>query len=365
MHGRALDIGVIGCGKIAQAKHLPYLQKLYRQFHVRALSDRNPQALGMAHARFPSASVHPSHEGLLEKSLDAVLIATDGNHLTELLAASSKGCHIFVEKPLCLSVRDAERARNAVKQAGITAAVGYMKRYAPGVRWAIDRFREEENPRFVQCSLWQPPEDRYLNAVLGGFQWRAKSLDSIRDRADDPEMNTRIKSDFGSGLPLEDRIAYLLLTSTVIHDINLLRFLLGEPIRVLGSEVWNDGLAGNALLLFPRHVVASLTWVFLAEGSYYERFNLIAERERIEVDFSSPYLHNNPIKITIDGLGPSGELCSSNIGVSYEDPFELELKAFYAAICEKEPTLTSVEDAVRDLQVIRDIVGAISLTRGK
>jgi hypothetical protein len=97
--------------------------------------------------------------------------------------------------------------------------------------------------------------------------------------------------------------------------------------------MWDDGLAGSALVLFPRRVVASLTWVFLAEGSYHERFSLIAERERIEIDFSSPYLHNSPVGISIDDLGPHGELRKSHVDLSYEDPFELELKAFHDAVC--------------------------------
>jgi predicted dehydrogenase len=364
MHGRRLDIGVIGCGKIAQAKHLPYLQKLSRQFHVRALSDRDPQALRAAHARFPMASVHAFHEELLEETLDAVLIATNGNHLAELLAASAKGCHIFVEKPLCLNVRDAERAAIAIQQAGIKAMVGYMKRHAPGVRWAMERFREAQNPRFVQCTLWQPSEDRYLNAVVDGLPRRINSvLDSIRSRAAGQDVVDGMKEDFGSRLALEDRVAYLLLASSLIHDINLLRSLLGEPMRVLRYEMWNDGLAGSVLVLFPRRVVASLTWVFLAGGSYHERFNLIAEQERIEIDFSSPYLHNSPVGITIDSLGPSGELRKSRVELSYEDPFELELKAFHEAVCGNGPIITSFEDAVTDLRVIRDIFRAMSSAR--
>jgi len=361
MHGSRLDIGVIGCGKIAQIKHLPYLQKLSRQFHVRALSDRDPEALSAAHARFPLASVHASHEELLEETLDAVLIATNGNHLIELLAASAKGCHIFVEKPLCLNVHDAERAAIAIQKAGIKAMVGYMKRHAPGVRWAIERFREAENPRFVQCTLWQPSEDRYLNAVMDGSPKRVtNAFDSIRSRAAGEDFVEWMNEDFGSRLALEERVAYLLLTSTLVHDINLLRSLLGEPVRVLQHEMWDDGLAGSALVLFPRRVVASLTWVFLAEGSYHERFSLIAERERIEIDFSSPYLHNSPVGISIDDLGPHGELRKSHVDLSYEDPFELELKAFHDAVCRNSPITTSVEDAVTDLRVIRDIFRAMS-----
>jgi len=108
---------------------------------------------------------------------------------------------------LCFNVRDAERIVIAIQEAGVTAMVGYMKRHAPGVRLAVERFREAENPRFVQCSLWQPSDDRYLAAVLDELPRRITSfLDSIRSRAAGEELAEKMDGDFGSQLTLEDRI---------------------------------------------------------------------------------------------------------------------------------------------------------------
>lgn len=78
----------------------------------------------------------PSVESVLEDpSIDAVLIATPhSTHLDLIRAAAAAGKHVFVEKPLALSVSDGRAAVAAAEQDGVVLQVGHNRRRAPAMR---------------------------------------------------------------------------------------------------------------------------------------------------------------------------------------------------------------------------------------
>src|SRR5882724_1568900 len=66
--------------------------------------------------------------------LDAVVLATPHSmHCEQIVAAAKAGKHVFVEKPLGLDAKDAERAVAACAQKRLTLAVGYNWRFQPAL----------------------------------------------------------------------------------------------------------------------------------------------------------------------------------------------------------------------------------------
>jgi predicted dehydrogenase len=67
--------------------------------------------------------------------VDAVVLATPhSQHCDQIRAAAAAGKHIFVEKPLALSLADAESAVAAAKAAGVMLCVGFNRRFLPGYK---------------------------------------------------------------------------------------------------------------------------------------------------------------------------------------------------------------------------------------
>lgn len=67
---------------------------------------------------------------LSRDDLDAVVIATPTNtHVAVVQAAATAGKHIFVEKPLALTLEECNAAIAAVQKAGVKMMVGFMRRY--------------------------------------------------------------------------------------------------------------------------------------------------------------------------------------------------------------------------------------------
>ena len=69
-------------------------------------------------------------ELLADASLDAIVLATPHTqHEEQIVAAAKAGKHVFTEKPFTLSKASAERAVAAVREAGVTVALGHNRRF--------------------------------------------------------------------------------------------------------------------------------------------------------------------------------------------------------------------------------------------
>ena len=81
---------------------------------------------------------YPTVEAMLaDPAVDAVIIATaNGAHLQPVLAAARAGKHIFLEKPMALTVADCRQMIAATQAAGVTLMLGHPQRFMDGVRVA-------------------------------------------------------------------------------------------------------------------------------------------------------------------------------------------------------------------------------------
>lgn len=141
---RRLNVGVLGCGPIAQFAHLESCQKA-RNVELYAMCDVAADLLErMAGYYRPQRTYLSYQEMLADPKLDAVVIATsDGFHVPASLQALAAGKHVLCEKPLGVSVEEVEELAAAVKRQGKILQVGHMKRFDPGLEAARDFVRDE------------------------------------------------------------------------------------------------------------------------------------------------------------------------------------------------------------------------------
>ena len=71
---------------------------------------------------------------LADPEVQAVVLATPHSaHRDQIIAAAEAGKHVFVEKPITLTVADAEAALSAVDAAGVGFGIGFNRRFAPAI----------------------------------------------------------------------------------------------------------------------------------------------------------------------------------------------------------------------------------------
>ena len=133
MAAEKLRIGIIGTGGIAGA-HMRAYQQL-DNVEVVAGSDIIPGKAKAFFERFemPEALAFDSTEQMLrEVQLDAVSVCTYNQaHAVCTAAALEAGCHVLLEKPLCVTMAQAEEILRAEKKSGKIVSVGFQPRYDP------------------------------------------------------------------------------------------------------------------------------------------------------------------------------------------------------------------------------------------
>ena len=120
MNFTPLKVGIIGAGFIAGTSHIPSLQKLGKRVELVAIADNRPDALAymQKYYQIPKAYTDP-HEMLRENQFDVVHICTANNtHKEFSIAALRSGANVLCEKPLALTVKDAEEMFAEADKAG-------------------------------------------------------------------------------------------------------------------------------------------------------------------------------------------------------------------------------------------------------
>jgi UDP-2-acetamido-3-amino-2,3-dideoxy-glucuronate N-acetyltransferase len=125
--GNSLSIAVIGCGY--------WGKNLVRDFHglraLAAVSDSHAETAEKiaAHYEVPALEVD---EILADESINGVVIAAPAEyHASLALKSIAAGKHVYVEKPIALSIEDAERMIEAAGKAGRILMVGHLLQYHP------------------------------------------------------------------------------------------------------------------------------------------------------------------------------------------------------------------------------------------
>lgn len=136
-----LRVGIIGCGGIANGKHMPALSKQDRAVMV-AFCDIVQERAAEAAKNFgeEGAKVYTDYRALLEdKSIDVVHVCTPNRSHAEIsIAAMEAGKHVMCEKPMAKTAAEARQMAEAAKRTGKKLAIGYQNRCTPEV-WTMKR----------------------------------------------------------------------------------------------------------------------------------------------------------------------------------------------------------------------------------
>jgi len=142
---------MIGSGGAARVLHLPQLRRDPRVELVWCADVDAACAAGTA-AQFGVPHSGADYEHLLdEHPVDAVSICTPhSEHYPAGMAALRRGVHVCCEKPLGLSVGEAEALAKAAEAAGVQGMVHYVYRFSPAARLLKELIEQGELGEIVQ-----------------------------------------------------------------------------------------------------------------------------------------------------------------------------------------------------------------------
>ncbi|SEQ86343.1 Gfo/Idh/MocA family protein [Microlunatus flavus] len=348
-----LNVGVIGLGEVAQVVHLPVLQSLPELFSVQAGCDISPTLAKQVGDRFGIPQTYLSATEMVEAGgLDAVLVLnSDEYHAECVVSALEHGLHVLVEKPMCLSPREAERIVEARDRTGLTVMVGYMRRFAPAFLEAKELLPTLGGVNFAR-----------VHDVIGRNQLIVDQTSHVVRPTDLTEAQMHERWDRGSAL-VKDAIgdvggelagAYRLLCGLGSHDFSAMRELLGRPSRVAAARMWKQGGYIAALLDYPGFVVSYETGVDeqLRFDAHLEVYGDLAS---MRIQYDTPYVRHLPTTLTVEET--SGDaLRRTVIRPHLKDPYTHELEYFHACVVEGRAPKTTPEDFVADLDLFAELI---------
>lgn len=339
-------IGFVGVGSMGQCAHLRNYATL-PECAVVALAEIRPQLGRLVAARYGVPRVYRHCEEMFAaEKLDGIVASQPftrhGVLVPQLLTARVP---IFTEKPLAGSVETGERLLAALAQSGTWHMVGYHKRCDPATLAAkaeIDALRESGELGAL----------RYVRLLMPAGDWIAAGF---TDRITTDEPLPPLESDPPAGDMDEATYKeYLTFVNYYIHQVNLLRYLLGEPYRVtyvdpsgvLLAVQSESGVAG-AIEMSPYRTTVD-----------WQESALIAfERGKVTLELPAPLASHRPGRVEIyrdPGNGATPQLTVPTL--PWVHAMRQQAARFVAAIRGECRPPCEAAEALEDLKVARDVI---------
>ncbi len=279
-------LGFVGVGQMGQCAHLRNFAVI-PECEPAAIAEIVPGLGEKVAARYGVPRVYASHEEMLaNEDLDGIVaiqpFTRHGLLLPDLLKA---GKPLLIEKPLAVSVESGETLVRTIEASGTWVMVGYHKRSDPAVLWAREKIE-----RFRKSGELGPL--RYVRITVPPGNWTADgTIDRITVDADPPQLETDPPP---AGMDEETYKAHLFFVNFYIHQVNLLRYLMGDSYRVT--------FADRAGRLFVAETGSGITGAiemgpYTTTRAWDEKILVGFEKGYLEISLPAPLARNRPGRV--------------------------------------------------------------------
>jgi len=349
-------IGVVGGGVVAQAMHIPNLSALPDRFELVGLAEPSETVRTALGARYGIRGLHADHRALIEAGgLDAILVASPaGTHVAVVLDALAAGFHVFVEKPMCITLADADAIVAGRDAAGKVVQVGTMKRYDPAVERLIEELPESAaDLRYVSVVVNDPEFKPFFDAgdLVVGTDVPPEVVAAGR-----AAESAQVEAAVGSAEPDVIRAFSDHFLGSVLHDLNVVHGVLerlGEPMppAVVSGDWWHDGRAVAGSIRLANGARGDLVWVqTLDTFEYRETISFFFGDSVRTLTFPSPWLRQFPTVYRRSEA--DGRTNVARVATSYSESFVRELVHFHECVANGAVCRTPPEQARVDIDVL-------------
>ena len=327
-----LQLGLLGCGSIAQIAHLEAIRKADNVDFV-ALCDAAEDLGQEIGARHHVPKLYTDHEKFLaDPAVEAVLIpVAHAFHAPLAIAALAAGKHVLVEKPLAVTIEECEQIVAAVERTGLQLQMACMKRYDPGLQFA-HQFVHEQLDGIIAVAGWYCDSQfhgRYVQSLRGG---RFASQGQLRPSGAAPDAH--LNNLLGHG----------------VHLIDTVRFLADDEITaVTTTHSFQDGdLVSMSLLEFAQGARGTFQLTVKTDMDWFEGYHVHGQGGSVVAQTFFPYTNRGSDVKVFDAK--CNEYRSPAMPDS--DPYERQLEAFADAVLSGKPVSPNATDGLIDQKIL-------------
>jgi len=336
-----VKLGFVGCGFMGQLIHLPnFLQS--EQCEVVALADLRFELAKKVAAHHHIPKVYASDlEMAKDKEVTAVAaISTEARNPELAVHLLSAGKHVYVEKPMAGSAAAAREMVEAAKKAGKILMIAYMKRCDTGVLKAkeiVDELRQSGELGRIT----------YARGHCFGGDWVCGPQGKLI-KSDEPYPG--LAAARPEWLPEQWGQSFGGFTNVYSHNINLMRFFLGEPDGV-ASALLNRG---SSLVAFDYgSFLASLEGGGMSAHRWDEHLAIYFERGSVTVYTPPPLCRNEPARVVLYRSGEVKELTEPFAAPDWA--FRREAEHFLECVRQNREPVSSGADSAKDIELIEEV----------
>lgn len=343
---KKVRIGFVGVGGMGQAAHLRSYA-MVPGCEVVAIAEVRADLARKVAARWGVPRVYPSHAELLaNETIDGIVASQQfGRHGTLVPQLLKAGVPVFTEKPIAGSVAMGEAIVRAVEASGTWMMIGYHKRSDPATmlaRQEVDRLRQSgELGRLTYIRILMPAGDW----IAGGFNQNLAGSDPDPRLEWDPPAADMDKATNDS---------YTAFVNYYIHQVNLMRHLLGETWRV-------NYAAGSGLLLAGESASGVTCCIemspYCTTIDWQEQALVCFERGWVKLELPAPLAFTRPGRVEIfrdpgNGVAPRTEIPQ----LPWVHAMWQQAQNFVDAVRGERPPLCSASDGLEDIRLARDYI---------
>lgn len=244
MPQRKIRIAFAGVGGMGQAAHLRNYATLHEDCEVVALAELRPKLAQAVARKYNVPRTYGTIAEMLAKEKVDAIVASQPfwRHGIIVPEVAQAGVPIFTEKPIAASVAVGERIVAAVAAAKTWLMVGYHKRSDPATEYTRKVIQELKQSgelgklNYVRISM--PPGDW----IASGWTDNLHTDDVMPALENDPKP---------ADMDEETTKLYEAFVNYYIHQVNLMRFLVGEPYKVTYAD--------PSKVLFIAHSASGVT----------------------------------------------------------------------------------------------------------
>jgi predicted dehydrogenase len=289
-----LRMGYVGCGYMAQKVHIPNILALEEDCELAAIAEVRPELGKKVQRRYNIPKLYTSHLELAQDdTVDAVGVSgsgtIQGDIARDLLLA---GKDVFLEKPMAVSVRQADDILRAERESGRRLMIAYMKRYDKGnelIKSLLEQYRKTKEMgrlRYVR-------NQGIVGDWIGG-------LDTPFDQTDEPYPQ-EVVNNWPEWLPEKYYRGYYGYLQQWTHNINLLRWFLdaGEQVNVRSVTLYpDDGMTGVTVFDMAGTIV-SLESGYLTCHEWNEQTQIYFDRGWVKTEMPTLLLRSVPAGVEV------------------------------------------------------------------
>ena len=240
------------CGMQTQVVHIPTLNLMSHMFRVTYLYDASADAMAHCRSRVVGGTLpnvtHSVEELCSSDSVDLIMIATsDTFHLSHTTLGLKYNKPVFLEKPLALTLEDADKIIAAEKASqGGRVFVGYMRRHAAAFADVLKEVGDLGPVRYARVRDIIGSNSIFISQS-GAFprtfgDYRPEDTQELREGTSQ-NMKQALEVELGVPLNQQTELNWQLLSSLGSHDLSAMREIFGMPEEVLASSLAATGVS--------------------------------------------------------------------------------------------------------------------------